>query len=285
VFLVEDRGQVKAADYKGVYTLAETIKRDPGRLNLPQLDPAATSGPALTGSYIVRIDKGPTNFMIGMTRFQYHYPEWDEINVPGRMVQRSYLEGYVREFLDAIGTSNFTSPRTGQPYRELIDVPSFIDHNLINALFKNVDALRISAYFYKPQGERLFAGPVWDFDRSSGTPFDDPTYGAPRAMEAREWAREDGTHPLMWGFWARLFADPAFKTAHAQRWDQLAAGPMSVPAIHRLIDDLAVQLRESQARHFARWPEMPATGGSHDNEVRILKDWFAARVPWVSEQL
>jgi hypothetical protein len=30
---------------------------------------------------------------------------------------------------------------------------------------------------------------------------------------------------------------------------------------------------------------MPATGGSHDNEVRILKDWFAARVPWVSEQL
>jgi hypothetical protein len=285
VFLVEDGGQVKAADYKGVYTLAETIKRDPGRLNLPQLDPAATSGPALTGSYIVRIDKGPTNFMIGMTRFQYHYPEWDEINVPGRMVQRSYLEGYVREFLDAIGTSNFTSPRTGQPYRELIDVPSFIDHNLINALFKNVDALRISAYFYKPQGERLFAGPVWDFDRSSGTPFDDPTYGAPRAMEAREWAREDGTHPLMWGFWARLFADPAFKTAHAQRWDQLAAGPMSVPAIHRLIDDLAVQLRESQARHFARWPEMPATGGSHDNEVRILKDWFAARVPWVSEQL
>jgi hypothetical protein len=30
---------------------------------------------------------------------------------------------------------------------------------------------------------------------------------------------------------------------------------------------------------------MPATGGSHDNEVRLLKDWFTARVPWLNEQL
>jgi hypothetical protein len=285
VFLVEDGGQVKPGDYKGVYTLAETIKRDPARLDIPKLDPAVTSGPGLTGSYILRINKGTPNFTVGETRFQYAYPEWEEINVPGRMVQRSYIEGYLREFLDAIGTSNFTSPRTGQSYKEMIDVPSFIDHNLINALFKNVDALRISAYFYKPQGGKLFAGPVWDFDRSSGTVFDDDHYAVPRAKEAREWFRDDGTHPLMWGFWARLFADPTFKAAHAQRWDQLAAGPMSVPTLNRLIDGLSGELREAQARHFARWPDMPATGGSHDNEVRILKEWFTARVPWLNEQL
>jgi hypothetical protein len=285
VFLVEDGGQVKPADYKGVYTLVETIKRDPARLNLPRLDPAATSGPALTGSYIVRIDGGNSHFSIGMTRFQYFYPKWEEINVPARAPQRAYLEGYLREFLDAIGTSDFSSPRTGQSYRELIDVPSFIDHNLINVLFKNIDALRISAYFYKPPGGKLFAGPVWDFDRSAGTGYDDDIYAVPRAQEAREWARDDGTHPLTWGFWARLFEDPAFKQAHAQRWDQLAAGPMSVPTLHRLIDGLAGELREAQARHFARWPEMPAAGGSHDNEVRILKDWFAARVPWLNDQL
>ena len=33
----------------------------------------------------------------------------------------------LREFLDTLGTSSFTSPRTGQPYREMIDVPSFIE--------------------------------------------------------------------------------------------------------------------------------------------------------------
>jgi hypothetical protein len=285
VFLVEDGGQVKTADYKGVYTLAETIKRDPARLNIPKLDPEVISGPGLTGSYILRIDKGMPNFNVGETKFQYVYPAWEEIDIPARSVQRAYIEGYVREFLDSIGTGNFNSPRTGQPYRELIDVPSFIDHNLINALFKNIDALQISAYFYKPQGGKLFAGPVWDFDRSSGTPFDDDTFPVSRAKEPREWFRENGTHPLMWGFWARLFADPTFKAAHAQRWDQLAAGPMSVPALHKLIDGFAAELREAQARHFTRWPDMPATGGSHDTEVKMLKDWFAARVPWMSEQL
>jgi hypothetical protein len=285
VFVVEDGGPVKPADYKGVFTLAETIKRDPMRVNVAKLEPGATSAPSMTGGYIVRINKGPVHFSLGMARFQYVYPEWEEINVGPRAPQRSYIEGYLREFVDAVGSPNFTNPRTGQHYRDLIDVPAFIDHNLINALFKNVDALRISAYFHKHQGGKLVAGPVWDFDRSSGTPFDDEHYMTPRAQEPREWARDDGTNPLTWGFWGRLFADPAFRTAHAQRWDQLAAGPMSVSALHRTIDGFASELREAQARHFARWPDMPPTGGSHEAEVRLLKDWFAARVPWISEQL
>jgi hypothetical protein len=148
-----------------------------------------------------------------------------------------------------------------------------------------VDALRISAYFHKPLGGALQAGPVWDFDRSSGTAQDDARYDSPRALEPREWAREDGTNPLTWGFWGRLFADPAFKTAHTQRFAELSRGPFSVATINGLIDGLAAQLGEAQARHFARWPQMPATAGSHAAEVAALKAWFAARVPWLQSQL
>ena len=75
-------------------------------------------------------------------------------------------------------------------------------------LSKEPDSLRLSTYLVKDAGGKMYFGPVWDFDRSAGTPFDDAHYSAPRAQEPREWASEDATHPLMWGFWARLFADP-----------------------------------------------------------------------------
>ena len=124
---------------------------------------------------------------------------------------------------------------------------------------------------------------MWDVDRSSGTPFDDD-FGA-RTVEPREWARVDGTHPLRYGVYGRLFADPVFKDAYHRRFAALAEGAFSVAHIHARIDFFAAQAAAAQARHFASWREYPPTGGAHANEIQILKDWFAARVPWMQEQL
>ena len=286
-FVVEHGGPVTRANYRGVYTLAETIKRDGNRVDVAKLEATSLEAPLITGGYIVRIDKGPAHFTAGGHRFQYVYPDWVDIGMSARSRQRSYFEGYLREFFEALARPDYKHPTTGKHYRDYIDVPAFIDHNLLNAVMKNVDALRISAYFHKPLGGPLRAGPVWDFDRSSGTPYDDPEYSAPRALEPREWVRDDATHHLEWGFWARLFADPAFKAAYVQRLDELTGGtgPLSVGRIHAVIDGLNAQLTEAQARHFARWPEMPAMQGSHAAEVTALKSWFAARIPWMQEQL
>ena len=39
---------------------------------------------------------------------------------------------------------------------------------LINEWCSNMDASLTSTYFYKPVGEPLYAGPVWDFDIAFG---------------------------------------------------------------------------------------------------------------------
>ncbi|HEY0715051.1 MAG TPA: CotH kinase family protein, partial [Polyangia bacterium] len=197
-----------------------------------------------------------------------------------RKAQRTYLQNYVQEFSDSLGQADFKNPKTGLHYSKYIDVPSFIDNNLLNALFKNVDAFRFSSYFHKDREGLLKAGPMWDVDRSSGTPYDQ----AERSLRPDEWARDDGSHPLTYGWWSRLFADPAFKTAHAKRFAELSKTAFSVARIHTLIDKLSGELREAQARHFARWTDLPPAGG-HEGEVKALKAWFAARVPWMMSQL
>ena len=43
--------------YQGVYVLMEKIKRDSNRVNIAELDATMNGGDALTGGYIVKIDK------------------------------------------------------------------------------------------------------------------------------------------------------------------------------------------------------------------------------------
>jgi hypothetical protein len=280
-FVVETGGAAAQKDYLGVFALTEKIKRGKFRVPVEKLDPAAVAPPAVTGGYIFRIDHEANDFTAGGINFGLVYPRPEELMLPGRQTQRAYLQGQLQDLLDALARPDFKNPRTGKGYGESIDVRSFIDYDLLNAFYKNVDAFRFSTYFHKPLGGPIAAGPLWDLDRTMGTPYDD---GA-RTVDPREWARGDAANPLTYSFWGRLLADPAFKTAHARRWAELAAGPLAPAHTAALVDRFAAQVREAQARHVAHWPQMPPMGASYDNELRILKDWLAARTPWMSTQL
>jgi hypothetical protein len=298
VFTVESgaAGQVSRSTYKGVYTLTEKIKAGKNRIRIAAIDPGARTEPDISGGYVFKIDH-PMGFshwrvdgichcvfdMVNNMPFQLVDPDWDLLPGASRTAFGGYLRGNLQEFFDAVRAPDFKNPRTGKHYDEYIDVGAFIDHNLLNALFKNVDSLRLSAYFYKERSGKIAAGPLWDMDLSSGTPYDDQ-FGR-RTGEAREWARGDGTDPLRYAFWGRLYNDPAYRAAYQARFAELVKGPFSVAHVHELIDKFAAELREAQGRHFAKYTEYPPSGGSHANEIRILKDWFAARIPWMTGEL
>lgn len=51
---------------------------------------------------------------------------------------------------------------------EYIDVSSFADSYILNELFHTCDVGWTSFFLYKEQNGKLYSGPVWDFDVSSG---------------------------------------------------------------------------------------------------------------------
>ena len=138
--------------------------------------------------------------------------------VPERKPQLDFIRAFIDDFGQAASAADFKHPSTGQHYSEFIDVDAWIDHNIINALTKNVDGLRFSAYFHKERGGRLAAGPVWDFDRSLGTPYD------PRAAEPEEWKPDvvNATDYFNEGWWRLLFRDPDFRSRYRARFKALS---------------------------------------------------------------
>jgi hypothetical protein len=281
VFMVDDGGDVRAGSFLGFFTLIEAIARDPRRVNVSRLPESAASQPATTGGFILRIDKGAPDFGAAGKWLQFVYPKPVDMTLPERRPQFDFIRGFIDDFGKAASAADFSHPSTGQHYSEFIDVDAWIDHNIINALTKNVDGLRISAYFYKERGGRLAAGPVWDFDRSFGTPYD------PRAAEAEEWkaAWSDATDYFTEGWWRFLFRDPAFRSRYRERFNALLNGEFSADNLGRIVDTLASEVGDAAGRNFRRWPQTPPRDDSHAAEITLLKDFLHRRVAWLKTQL
>jgi hypothetical protein len=281
VFLVDRVGELRSENYLGFFSVIEKIKRGVGRLDLAKLSPNDLSGSDVTGGFILRIDKGTSDFQAAGKGVQFAYPDSDSMRLPERKPQVDYIRAFIEGFGQAANAADFEHPVTSEHYSELIDVDAWIDHNIINALTKNVDGLRISAYFHKDREGRLAAGPVWDFDRSLGTPYDE------RARDPEEWRRasSDAVDYFQEGWWRALFRDPVFKAKYRQRFLQLLEGEFSPDNLDRIIDGLASAVGAAAARNFERWTDTPPRNGMHAAEIALLKDFLRRRGNWIKVQL
>ncbi|MCP5525416.1 MAG: lamin tail domain-containing protein [Verrucomicrobiales bacterium] len=276
---VNTRGTaVRPADYMGVYVIEEKIKRAPGRVDIDRLEPEHTQPPQVTGGYLMKIDRADADertFSAAGQGIVYQDPPGPEIQLPGRDAQEQYLISYMNAFGQALNSAGFTDPVTG--YRAYVDVPSWIDHHLLNVLTFNVDALRLSTYFYKPRSGKLEFGPLWDFDRALGST--DGRDSNPRVWRATSGDR--GTDFFNYPWWGRMFQDPDFWQAYVDRYQALRQAEFALTNLFALVDRLTGELREAQPREIARWSNHRPRGGSYDSEIALQKTWLSNRVDFM----
>jgi hypothetical protein len=282
--------------YRGVYMLTEKIKRDKNRVNVAKLDSSIRSGEALTGGYIIKLDKltgatsaNPQFFTSriannttnnNFTKYLYHYPKPDSINAE----QRAYISNFILNFETVMNSPNYIDPATG--YRQIINDTSFVDFFLMNELARNVDAYRLSTYMYKDKNSndpRLKIGPLWDFNFSIG--------GAAycQAEQTAGWAFKFNTYGLCgtdnWlvpFWWQKLFDDIKFRALIRTRWRAYRTNELTNVKITSLIDSLSsTLLKDAQVRNAQRW----AITGSYTNEINNIKNWLNARLIWLDGQI
>lgn len=288
-------------DYKGVYAILESIKRDNNRVNIATLNPDENTGDDLTGGYILKIDKwtgssndgfrsnfAPPGNPAGEVVYQYHYPKPQDISGP----QQAYIQQYMHTFESLMAATNYADPVSGYP--SAIDVQSFVDFFLINEITRNVDGYRLSTFLYKNKnsnGGKLKMGPVWDFNIALGN----ANYCL--GGETTGWAADfntvcPGDYWLIPFWWDRLRDDPAFLSEIRTRWQQLRANTFSNAAIMGTIDSMAAVVQEAQGRNFQRWPILGQhvwpnnyVGVTYAAEVNYLKYWLGQRLAWMDGEI
>lgn len=287
--------------YEGVYLFTEKIKRDKNRVDVAELNPDENQGDDLTGGYILKFDKwdGASNDGFtsaypadldgfGTTYFLYHYPKPEDITEE----QKAYVQQWIRDVEFNLKSPYFDSPEYG--YRQYFDVPSFINYLFIQEIGKNVDAYRLSTFFYKDKDSKngkLFMGPVWDFNLAFGNAdYCDGWQTAGWAWQFNEVCPSDFWIVHFW--WERMWQDEAFLRETGLRWQDLRNDTLSNERIFGMADSLYSLLAGPANRNFQRfktlgnyvWPNA-YIGQSYQDEYNYLRNWLTARLNWLDSQM
>jgi hypothetical protein len=279
-------------DYKGVYLIVEKIKRDANRLDIATLNPDEVSGSDLSGGYILSIDRPAEYYWIspysginyyGNIIINYIYPDY--ATMPNQ--QKHYIQDFVTSFENALHSVDFRDPVEG--YRAWADPASFIDYLLINELCRNVDAYRLSAFFYKDKDGKLMMGPIWDFDLAFGNANYYDAFNTQGWMMHSVDPMDDFQIPLWWN---RLREDDFFNFELKRRWQELRKGPFQLENILGYIDSASLRLSSAQERNFYRFPVIGVwvwpnyfIGDTYEDEINFMKDWITQRIQWMDAQI
>jgi autotransporter-associated beta strand protein len=310
VFYNASGDDLTASDYVGVYAVAEQIKMNTRRLGFETVDPVDVPPPGpidpaasgtWTGGYLFKIDRTdpdeydwktsrgiPSDFSLTLAR-----PKLPDLDggpyfsnsaalAGSRQVQ--YLRAYIQAFEDAL-YSDQSAGFTTRNHLGFIERDAWVDHLLLNAFTKNVDALRLSGFFHKPENSRVLAGPVWDFDRSM-----DSNDSRDNAIDTW-YGTGDSTQYFNRDWWGVLSQDSDFRQAFYDRWAELRAGPFSnagladiIQPLGNEVDNSANGLGSAAQRDAARWTQNTPRTGGYPAEVTHMLQWMQNRASWMERR-
>ena len=86
-------------------------------------------------------------------------------------------------------------------------------------------------------------------------------------------------------WYRRMWQDPRFRAAAAERWAALRAGPWSDGALRGLIGGAAGELGAAVGRNYAKFPGALAGSAGWQSEVDFLQSWLLEHVGWMDGAL
>jgi len=192
---------------------------------------------------------------------------------------------YVEDFLTRIDNAILAGDEA--TLRSLVDFETFIDYYLVHEFLKNQDTRWSSMFFQiRGQGEerRLYSGPIWDFDLSSGsTSIVSDSIGSHATLSYEANSRMDWYYHLMKTEW--------FKALVYERWTEIR--DIEVTQTLKRIEYMASNFEDEFERDFNRWNRRSHVTYDWASSIQTRKNvgpreqanylinWLEQRIEWL----
>jgi hypothetical protein len=261
--------------YLGNYQLTQQVKE--GLVGIEEQSKTDVTLPNISGGYLLEQDlfpnAEPVYFRTAKNMpFDVKYPD-EDIN----QEQKDYIKAHFQKAEDALFAANFADPVNG--YRKYIDVDSYVDYYIVNEVIGNPDIFRSTSLYKKRNDDKIYTGPIWDFDKAAnndnrpGNQVNGLMLNA--AFEPKTWIK-------------KMMEDPTFRQKIRSRWNELKPKIYAVPGV---LDQLAKQLAYSQVYNFTKWDILTKkiyleiqVAGSYAGEVQYLKTFLTNHITWLDQK-
>lgn len=274
-------------DYRGVYLLVETITAaEDGRLPI-----FLKEKNALMSGYLLRIDRHDESDLGSVrdvdTFSERTYTQRLDVSVryPGKHRLTPELSQRIERDFSAFEKAlySFDYDEGDYSYHRYLDVDSFVDYYIINAVSANMDAGRFSTFLYKTLGGK-YKLCVWDFNNCCDNYVERP-------------CGEDFDGIRGSAYFSMLFRDRDFVERVIERYRALRGTVLSDAYLAQYIDDTLAYLGDAADRDSARWAAYIASDPLKDPEqtgrnphsraeaVEQLKGYLSERLAWMDENI
>lgn len=253
-------------EHVGNYYICEKICVDEKRVDIAKLDNTVTDPELITGGYLFELDTNydeKFKFKSPTKNLPYMFSDPDEINT----VQQAYAEDYVSKMELVICGMDKT-----KSISEFINIESFVDWWFVTETTMNTECnWPKSCFIHKNRAGRMTAGPVWDFDWGTFTPYNAGSFAAITRL-----------------YYPELFKNQIFVSVVKQRWPAFKSSVVN--DIPKFIDDTQQQLELSDGINSVMWPITGAKPNgdedmSFDEAVERLKGALLQKVEWLDGQI
>ena len=258
--------------YRGCYELAEPVQEGKDRVNI-DIDSNDGKKDFLIEYEAQREEEDTTYFTVDGLRFIASDPDEPDDD------QLAYIIDTMNSIIDVLKTGD------RQEIEKVIDVPSFVAFYLLNEYLKTFDFDMSSVFFYYQDG-RLYAGPAWDYDLSTGNISDQLTNS--RAKNTRD---PDGIlqkNKNLYKYLGKLtwFMDEVIKL-YEEHYDYM----VNIFADGGQLDTLSEQYSELFERNATVWrvskwlynyQRKPLA--TYQENLDYLKNWLSERNAWLYDE-
>lgn len=287
---------VEGASYERYWddTDVEEIKDEAGNVIDTKQRTYTMNSTDTSGGYMIEFDvRQGTGERDEANVFQDQNGNWYAVKEPDVTdAQKEGARNTVNSVWNAINSGSWSTVTS------VIDPYSFADWYIIMDLFKNQDARNWSSIFltkisdteakieggphYQADGKgRVYMGPIWDFDISSGN----IDYSAGDGT-AQSTTGTSGYYIKTGLWWGRLWNYGEFRTILRERYNYLL-NQLGDGGISGKIQEIADYITPAVNENFEKWgiqtyvwPE-PRIYGDYNSYVNDFKSWMNTRVNWI----
>jgi hypothetical protein len=274
--------------YRGSYILIERVNLEGGRIDEEELkyedNPADCTQPNITGTYLLEWDYRKSS----EHNFGANDHGWVGINEPEDEDYCSAMGSYINSYVDAADKDLYDGAADSNDWMTRIDLASAVDYYIAMEFLKPVDGnMWTSVFMYKPRGEKIHFGPLWDFDLAEGSARRAGNVVSPSSWYLRNSLGVSAMQTSKTWF-NRMNENPTFRAAVKRRWNEVDQDINDVLAYLRSRESL---IRKSANENYRKWnhdkpiSEYQVIKGSWGSDVDYLVDWLDKRWLWMHGQL
>ena len=269
-------------EYLGSYYLSEQVRVGKNRVDIDELEEDDVDDEIITGGYLIQNgmqtdETSPSYFETKSEEvWANHTPNFDPDD-DGYVndKQRDYIRGYMQDLEDAIMSADYEGV-DGPSYRDMMDLESAAKYWLIDQACKNADGYGTgSTYLYKPRDDKMYWGPLWDYDYAwyYHSPYED-------FLIQHAWL-------------SGMFYDTGeggFVEEIKKQWPAVRAALLRLAEDGGIMDQYYEETKRSQAADLEMYPEYDSWSGEliefdPEPEKELFKEWILNRVAWMDAHL